>query len=204
MSNFRRVIIVLTLTACGAPHRLPAVPSSPTPPNATPASLTCGVERWPVKTLSDVDAVRIDMTVIPTGIAALNQLAPHCAGGPNDRRAFPEEFQVFEVVGRVTLVRLEADHDFHIALADAGDSSQQVVAEVIDPDCSGATASPFRQLLTDTRLTFQRLAASFPAGLEGHLLRVRGVGFFDFDHHQTGRAKSCIELHPVLGIELVE
>jgi hypothetical protein len=48
------------------------------------------------------------------------------------------------------------------------------------------------------------LTAAFPRGLEGHVIRVRGVGFFDFDHHQKGRSKSCIELHPVLGIELVQ
>jgi hypothetical protein len=29
------------------------------------------------------------------------------------------------------------------------------------------------------------------------------VGFFDFNHGQTGRSRSCIELHPVLGIETV-
>jgi hypothetical protein len=28
---------------------------------------------------------------------------------------------------------------------------------------------------------------------------ITGVGFFDFDHGQTGVAPNAIELHPVLG-----
>src|SRR5437773_1218950 len=186
MSNIKRAVIILTLAGCGAPTRPPAMPTSPATPPTFSAGLplTCGVERWSVKTLSDADAARIDMTVMPSGIAALNALGPHCGREP-ETRAFPEEFRVIEVIGQVTVIRLESDHDFHLALADADDSSQQVVAEVIDPDCSDAAASPFRQLLTDTRLSFQRLVASLPTGLEGHLVRVRGVGFFDFDHRQT-------------------
>jgi hypothetical protein len=33
------------------------------------------------------------------------------------------------------------------------------------------------------------------------LLRVTGVGFFDYDHGQIGAAPNVIELHPVLRIE---
>jgi hypothetical protein len=32
-------------------------------------------------------------------------------------------------------------------------------------------------------------------------VHVLGVGFFDFQHHQTGVAKNAIELHPVLRID---
>jgi len=34
-------------------------------------------------------------------------------------------------------------------------------------------------------------------------VRVRGVGFFDFSHRQNGRSRTCVELHPVLDIEIV-
>jgi len=161
------------------------------------------VERWAVKTLSDPDVGRIDTAVIPTSISALNELPAHC-GSSDNRREYPEEFQVFELVGRIKLVRLEADRDFHIALIDAADPNQQLVIEVINPACSGAASSPFHQLLVESRAALERLLAATPQGLEGRLLRVQGVGFFDFDHRQTGRSKSCLELHPALRVELVE
>jgi hypothetical protein len=31
-------------------------------------------------------------------------------------------------------------------------------------------------------------------------VRMRGVGFYDFDHGQRGRSKNCIELHPIVFI----
>ena len=39
-------------------------------------------------------------------------------------------------------------------------------------------------------------------GLVGKTVTVTGVGFFDRFHNQTGMADSCMELHPVLTIEL--
>ena len=40
-----------------------------------------------------------------------------------------------------------------------------------------------------------------PRGNIGHFLT--GVGFFDVNHLQVGRSRSCIELHPILTIERV-
>ena len=39
--------------------------------------------------------------------------------------------------------------------------------------------------------------------LQGTVVRVTGVGFFDVRHFQVGRARSCIELHPILAIERI-
>jgi len=38
---------------------------------------------------------------------------------------------------------------------------------------------------------------------KGTTVRVTGVGFFDVNHLQVGRSRSCIELHPILTIERV-
>jgi hypothetical protein len=32
---------------------------------------------------------------------------------------------------------------------------------------------------------------------------VRGVGFFDFNHGQNGRARNCMELHPIVSIDRI-
>jgi hypothetical protein len=148
-----------------------------------------------VKTLTDGDALRVDpLTAMPTTIAALNALTPRCAGLP-DGRTFAEEFQVYEVEGTVQVARDEDDRDVHIALADPADGTRTIVVEVADPAC--AATSPFITTLSNARLQYQSLGS-----LAGRRVRVRGVGFYDFAHGQTGRSASCIELHPVLSITM--
>jgi hypothetical protein len=81
------------------------------PPAPSPSNPVCGVERWPVKTLTDADAMQVDVSnVIPTTITALNRLATRCSGLPNGR-TFAEEFRVYEVVGIVQLTRNEEDRE---------------------------------------------------------------------------------------------
>ena len=36
--------------------------------------------------------------------------------------------------------------------------------------------------------------------LVGTVVRIQGVGFYDFNHGQRGRALNCIELHPIVWI----
>jgi len=133
-------------------------------------------------------------TVTSTTISALNNFAAHCSGLP-DARTFAEEFRVYEVTAVVQLTRNESDRDVHIALADPADQTQTVVVEVIDPACAGAVQSPYAPTLVQARAQYQSLGA-----LTGQTVRIRGVGFYDFAHGQTGRSRSCIELHPVIGI----
>jgi len=42
------------------------------------------------------------------------------------------------------------------------------------------------------------LGGSSPSTLVGTVVRVRGVGFYDFNHGQRGRSANCIELHPIV------
>jgi hypothetical protein len=155
-----------------------------------------------VKTLTDVDARRIDLAPVSTTITALAALPPHCGQGPDNARAYPEELQVFEVVGRITLVRAEDDRDYHIALADLADPGSTIVTEVADPPCAGDDAPPSsRFMLQAGRDSFVALLAGRSlSALVGETVAVRGVGFYDSNHGQTGRSASCIELHPVLSI----
>jgi len=171
----------------------------------TPVGQSCGVERWPVKTLSDTAATSLNLSAVQTTtIKALNLVPTHCTGIP-DSRTFPEEFQVFEVTGQIIVAQLEDDHDYHIALADPLDNSFTMVTEVADPLCQGATSSPFRQILGQVRSAFESLVGGRPlTAMAGTVVRVRGVGFYDFNHNQTGRSLSCLELHAVVSIEKVQ
>jgi hypothetical protein len=193
-------LLVMIGCATGMPT---AVPTPPPVVRTPPPSMgVCGVERWAVKTLTDVDARRIDLAPVSTTITALAALPPHCGQGPDNARAYPEELQVFEVVGRVMVVRVEDDHDYHVALVDPADPASTIVTEVADPTCAGDDAPAFsRFMLQAGRNSFVAFVAGRSlSSLVGELVVVRGVGFYDTNHGQTGRSASCIELHPVLGI----
>ena len=190
--------MMLLCSGCGGSGS----PSTPSPPSIS--GVSCGDERWAVKTLSDADADRVDVTqTIPSSISALNALPPHCSSLP-ERRTFPEEFRSYEVLGRVTFVRLEDDRDYHVAIVDPLAPGQTMIVESVDPRCRGAVSSPHLALLTRARASFNAMIGVAPSSLVGQTVRVRGVGFYDFDHGQTGRSKSCIELHPIIGIEVTD
>jgi hypothetical protein len=184
------VVALAAIEGCGGGAARSEAPATP----LTPTGISmCGVERWSVKTLADADAVRVDrLAITPTTIPALNDLPPHCSGLP-DARTYPEEFRIYEVTGIVLHARNEDDRDVHVAVADPDDPRWTMVVEVIDPSC--ATTSPLLATLAGARAQYETLKP-----LPGRRIRIRGVGFYDAAHGQTGRAQSCFELHPVLSI----
>ena len=114
---------------------------------------------------------------------------------------------MYEVVGRVARVKRERDHDIHIVLADPEDPRERLVVESDDPNFRGNAVSPYRERLAAARQMFDDLVKQSGArelnDLRGSTVRVTGVGFFDMNHFQIGRSRSCIELHPILAIERV-
>ena len=154
-----------------------------------------------MKTLADPDASSVNISAaIPISIAQLNALPAHCDGGP-DRRAYAEEFRVYEIAGRVTYIAHEDDRDYHMALEDTDGSGSTVVTELADTLCAGAVMSPHLATLRSVEGMFSSvLNGRSPSSLVGSVIRVRGVGFYDFNHGQRGRSANCIELHPIVAI----
>lgn len=154
--------------------------------------------------MTDADASLISFAPIRTTVAALAALPPHCGVSP-DRRVYAEELQVYEVVGRIIIARSEDDHDYHVALVDPAAATATMVTEIADPPCAGPVPHFARSALESARLEFgELLAGRSLSALAGETVVVRGVGFYDQNHGQTGRSASCIELHPVLSIARVE
>jgi hypothetical protein len=158
----------------------------------------CGKERWKVKTGGDVDAKQVDLAHIhKTRISAMRSWpAPNHL--PASTRIAPQELQVWSVDGTIKQYKKEDDDDIHLVLTD--DSGHTMIAEIPDPNCVDAS-SPFLEEITATRKAFE---AAHPVTKEFQPLNIRarvvGVGFFDFQHGQTGVAPNGIELHPVLEI----
>lgn len=125
-------------------------------------------------------------TTIPT----LRALA--AAGGGNSRET-PTETTLFELKD-VTLTEWlsESDSDYHLVLTQNGVT---MIAEIPAPSCT--TSSVWACFISRARAEFEaQNLAKYP----GLTVTVRGVGFFDFLHGQTGVAPNGIELHPVLQI----
>jgi len=178
--------------------------SAPTlTPSAAPGTgVQCGVERWPVKTLSDQDAAQVNFTPDQSSVAQLRSLAAP-ASLPQSSRIAPIELTVFTITAQVVEMKLEEDHDIHLVIAEPGDPIATMITEFPDADtCSGAVASAHAQEMRAARAA---LIAAFGQPASSHFTSVSGsasvtgVVFFDVLHGQTGVAPNGIELHPVIG-----
>jgi len=161
----------------------------------------CGSERWLVKTLADPDRERVRLDPVPTTVEHLVNLQQP-AGGSDLSRAAPVELTVYQVEARLLALFPENDGDFHLVLASPRDSTLTIIAEVPDPQCEGACASGFGEVYGHVRQTLMASLDS-PQSNVHPLIRVTGVGFFDYIHGQAGVAPNGIELHPVLDVEFM-
>jgi PKD repeat protein len=159
---------------------------------------SCGVERWSVKTGTDPDVHLVNLAS-PTSqtISYLRSLtAPSTL--PANNRVAPTETTAFMVDATLIEYKLETDSDYHLVIKDAAGNT--MIAEISDPACVGST-SPFRAYVQNARSEFDaKYTATTSFKTVSIPVRLFGVGFFDFQHGQTGVAPNAIELHPILDI----
>jgi PKD repeat protein len=159
---------------------------------------SCGVERWSVKTGTDADAHLVNLSS-PTSqtISYLRSLtAPSTL--PANNRVQPTETTSFMVNATLVEYKLESDSDYHLVIKDSAGNT--MIAEIPDPACVGST-SPFSSYVHNSRSEFDaKYSATTSFQTVNIPVRLFGVGFFDFQHGQTGVAPNAIELHPVLDI----
>ena len=151
-----------------------------------------------MKTLSDADRERVNLRPVNTTIEAL--IAIQRPVGPSAGRADPIEVTVYRVDARLLWLFTEADNDYHLVLASPRDTTLTMIAEVPDPGCAGACASGFASVYAQVRQKLLDYLNS-PQSVARPLVRITGVGFFDYIHSQRGVAPNGIELHPVLAVE---
>ena len=170
----------------------------------------CGTERWAVKTLSDPDSERVDPALKEETVSALRGL-PRPAGHL-ERRRDGVETTTFRVKARLVGYKNEDDGDFHVLIADLDHSDETMIVEIPNVECAGVCASGHIDDFKTAASNVVNLLGSASLDPRAHLLggtrkiivEVVGVGFFDFEHHQNGRAPNNLELHPVLSINEVQ
>ncbi|HEY2016782.1 MAG TPA: IPT/TIG domain-containing protein, partial [Bryobacteraceae bacterium] len=158
----------------------------------------CGVERWTVKTGTDADARLVDLNAVTATTLAHLVSLPAPANKPDNNRVQPVEATVFLMNATLVEYKLEDDSDYHLVLRDS--AGKTMIAEIPLPGCVGP-GSPFTAPISSARSEFSsRFTPTDNIRTTSIPVRVKGVGFFDFLHGQTGVAPNGIELHPVLDI----
>jgi hypothetical protein len=158
----------------------------------------CGVERWSIKTGTDAQAPSISLsTYISTTIFNMLSSAKP-ASLPANSRLSPRETNQYRLIGTLTKYVREGDSDYHLVIQDG--SGRTMIIEIPASNCVGA-GSPFGTGISHARAQFDaRFTATTSFKTTSTPVTVRGIGFWDFLHGQTGVAPNGIEIHPVLDI----
>jgi hypothetical protein len=190
--------VVVPRQGHGAPIRARAASGEKHEATRTIRGATCGIERWPVKTLSDPGARQVDFAVRPATVRYLGSLRAN-PGGQDSRG--PLESRVFGVQARLVGVKREADSDYHLILSEGGAT---MIAEMPLTACT--TGAQHRFAMSTARAELDRVVGG-PVGESwihpGLRVRVAGVLFFDDPHGQSGHARNYAELHPVTGFRVL-
>jgi hypothetical protein len=193
------ISLVLLLAGVALLTASPEGQSAPTSRSAA-RTLSCGGERWPVKTLSDRRARLVKFHPRRTTVNRLrHKRRPHIeANSPRRRGA---ERKTFRVRARLLKFARFDDHDIHLVISAPGHRLVTMIVEFPNVRCNGARHSIKKRAMRRARRHL-RAACGIPRSSSFTHLRgkatITGVGFFDLIHGQTGQAPNGIELHPVL------
>jgi hypothetical protein len=161
--------------------------------------ITCGVERWAVKTCYDADTANIDFTnIVPSSVAYQRSLIKPTLPGDNTTRLSSED-TVYSLDVHLLKCVLESDQDIHVVITTIGNTAETMVAEIVNPECPNiVNTSRYAEFkaLRDWFISTYAPTTSFKTiSADVHLT---GVGFFDFLHGQTGIPPNGREIHPIL------
>jgi hypothetical protein len=164
--------------------------------------VTCGSERWTVKTLTDSGARRVSFTPKPSTVADLRDIEPPDVGRHDPRQL--GEFSTYRLKVRLRSFKIAEDSDVHLVVADPTDTSKTMIVELPNAGCTRKAGPSARR-----RMAAARRSLTASCGAPGHskftlltgTASVTGVAFFDLIHGQRGVAPNGIELHPLLSFK---
>jgi hypothetical protein len=165
---------------------------------SAPTRTHCGGQLWRLKTFSDTarKAVALDPKSTTIGDIAGR---PYPRPVPTRRRT-PFQRQTWEVVGQVTLFRME-NAGLRLILFDDG---AYVNAVIPNPSCLGKT-SRARPAMTAAWNTFVSKCSHPTRDWQslGAIVYVNGVGLWSERRGERGAARNGAELYPVTGFRIV-
>jgi hypothetical protein len=172
----------------------------------------CGVYRWDVKTGQDTAAASVGLTpgaIHAKSIAAMRGLSRPAGLGLHAPRQVAEG-HAYAVTGYLKEARWEGDSDFHVVIQTQATGGSTLITEFPDPSCMANLRpnDPWVPLVTTARQAFINACGAPPRyprpfkQLSGRV-RFTGVAYFDPPNHGNGSAANGIELHPVIGIQIL-
>lgn len=158
----------------------------------------CGVERWSVKTGTDPQAPSVNLsTYISSTIYNFHQ-STRPSSLPSNGRVSPRETTQYRLSGTLIKYVREADSDYHLVIRDS--AGRTMIIELPASSCVGV-GSPFGPGISRARQQFDaRFTATTSMKTTTTPVTIKGIGFWDYIHGQTGVAPNGIEVHPVLDI----
>ena len=163
----------------------------------------CGVDRWSVKTLSDIDTLKIDFNHIVSSTVheQASLLAPKIKKG-----RLESETKVYSIeCNLIGFKRESGDKDIHVIIEDIN-TDETMVIEIPSHQCYEIQKTSRYKLFKDLQGWFYSNIGAPKTNfvyLKKHIpIIITGVGFFDFNHGQIGMANNGREIHPVLSMKL--
>jgi hypothetical protein len=176
--------------------------AAPAPKPSPKPTVECGVERWPVKTLTDARAKRINFDPVDSTVSDLRELQPPDISKSAKRQS--GEFTTYRLHVRLRSFKIEADSDIHLVVADAADASKTMIVELPNAGCTRTAGAKARRQMAAARAALLRSCGA-PSRSSFALLTgtatITGVAFYDLLHGQRGVAPNGIELHPMLSFK---
>jgi hypothetical protein len=182
--------------------------------------IACGSERREVKQLLDDDAVNVAFGHgIDSTVKRMGQLKRPTETGPTRKKKERRVYRLWAIFDSIPPsetspgVKLgykteDNDNDIHLAIRDS--TGATMVVEFPHHSCTAG--AQHRWDMDEARKALVKACSNKTpprdppkSFVELHgSARITGVLFFDFAHHQRGRAPNVAELHPVLRITNVE
>lgn len=158
----------------------------------------CGVERWSVKTGTDPQASSVNLASYVSSTIYNFHQSVKPSSLPANGRLSPRETTQYRLSGTLIKYVREADSDYHLVIRDS--AGRTMIVELPASNCVGA-GSPFGPGIARARQQFDaRFTATTSMKTTSTPVTIKGVGFWDYIHGQTGVAPNGIEIHPVLDI----
>ena len=158
----------------------------------------CGVERWSVKTGTDPQAPAVNLSSYVSSTIYNFHQSVRPGSLPANGRVSPRETTQYRLSGTLIKYVREADSDYHLVIRDS--AGRTMIIELPASNCVGA-GSPFGTGIARARQQFDaRFTATTTMKTTSTPVTIKGIGFWDYIHGQTGVAPNGIEVHPVLDI----
>lgn len=158
----------------------------------------CGVERWSVKTGTDPQASSVVLSSYVSSTIYNFHQSVKPSSLPANGRISPRETTQYRLSGTLTKYVRENDSDYHLVIRDS--AGRTMIVELPASNCVGA-GSPFGPGIARARQQFDaRFTATTSMKSTSTPVTIKGIGFWDYIHGQTGVAPNGIEIHPVLDI----